>query len=531
MGDRQYDFDDIYLGMQRDAGRLRLAPSGVGWKAGEKMLTVPIADIKKIHWLRVARDFQLRITLRNGNVVKFDGFKKDDFEELKSIIKSLYHLQLENKELSLKGWNWGQTDFQGSQLLFNVSNRTMFELPLDEVTDTNLTSKNEVSLEFVLSDQSSGGKKGRVASDVDQLVEMRLFIPGTVVKEETDDIENKEGEDGEEEISAAQAFYDMVKTKADLGQVTGEGIVSFSEVLFLTPRGRYEIDMYPDFLRLRGKTYDYKIVYDNIIKLFLLPKPDDLHVVFVIGLDPPLRQGQTRYPFLVLQFIRDEELEVTLNLDDETINEKYEGKLQKSYDAPTYEVVSTIFRGLAGRKVTVPGSYKSHHGAAGIKASMKANEGHLYPLEKCFLFIPKPTTFIPHQEIESVVFSRVGTSLTSSRTFDLKFNMRSGQDYQFSSINREEHATLDEFLKSKKIKIKNELNEDTVVSYAELGEESESDEEAGGGRKRRRTEGEDMDEDESVDEDFVAEESESDVAEEYDSEAGSDEENAEEDEE
>lgn len=47
--------------------------------------------------------------------------------------------------------------------------------------------------------------------------------------------------------------------------------------------GRYNIDMYQDFLRLRGKTYDYKILYSNIIKLFLLLKPDEMHVMFVVS--------------------------------------------------------------------------------------------------------------------------------------------------------------------------------------------------------------------------------------------------------
>lgn len=47
--------------------------------------------------------------------------------------------------------------------------------------------------------------------------------------------------------------------------------------------GRYNIDMYQDFLRLRGKTYDYKIMYSNIIKLFLLLKPDEVHVLFVVS--------------------------------------------------------------------------------------------------------------------------------------------------------------------------------------------------------------------------------------------------------
>ena len=74
--------------------------------------------------------------------------------------------------------------------------------------------------------------------------------------------------------------------------------------------------MYENSFRLRGKTYDDKIQYESIKKFMLLPKPDDLHTLITIGLDPPLRQGQTRYPFLVMQFKRDEEVTIDLNMTE-----------------------------------------------------------------------------------------------------------------------------------------------------------------------------------------------------------------------
>ena len=58
--------------------------------------------------------------------------------------------------------------------------------------------------------------------------------------------------------------------------------LALEEVLVLTPRGRYDVDMFPEFLRLRGKTYDYKILYTSISRLFLLPK-DDQHVLFIVS--------------------------------------------------------------------------------------------------------------------------------------------------------------------------------------------------------------------------------------------------------
>lgn len=135
---------------------------------------------------------------------------------------------------------------------------------------------------------------------------------------------------------------------------------------------------------------------------------------------------------------------------------------------------------------------------------MKANEGYLYPLEKSFLFIPKPPTFIPHSEIGVVTFSRIGTtSGTSSRTFDMKFHMKGGNDIQFSSINREEYANLEDFLKSKKIKIKSVAAEESIISYAELDEDEgleDEDEDDFGSRKKRRTDVGAADMDEAEDE-------------------------------
>ncbi|KAI8393746.1 uncharacterized protein BYT42DRAFT_552134 [Radiomyces spectabilis] len=498
MADRKnVDFNGIHYGVHSDKGRFRLTPTAIGWKASDKSQVVVAADdLKKLSWIRVARGYGLRIVLKDNTIMKFDGFESEFFEDLSKAVKQFYSLQLEAKELSVKGWNWGRTDFQGSNLIFNVTNRPMFELPLAQAIGANKAGKNEVSINFV--DPGQPPPEGVNPKDVDELMDVSFYIPGTVAKESDTKSDEEEPEE-EEEVNADIVFYETVKSKLELSQMTTENIVQFQEVLCLTPRGRYNIDMYQDFLRLRGKTYDYKILYSNIIKLFLLLKPDEVHVLLVIGLDPPLRQGQTKYPFLVFQFVREDEIDVELNLDEATLGEKYENKLQKHYDAPTYEVVSSVFRALTGRKVTVPGAYRSHHGAHALKCSMKANEGYLYPLEKSFLFIPKPPTFIPFNEIGVVTFSRVGsTSGGSSRTFDMKFHMRAGNDVQFSSINREEYANLEDFLKSKGVKVKSEAAEETIVTYTDLDDlEDEEDEEYDSSRKKRRTEAASDEEDES----------------------------------
>lgn len=271
--------------------------------------------------------------------------------------KIWYGINVESREHALRGWNWGKAEFTKAELSFNVQNRPAFELPYSEISNTNLAGKNEVAVEFALGDGQDGasdqpgstknrGKKA--AAGPDELVEMRFYIPGVAVKKEKEPKEEN-GEDGEvkeengeeeeeefEEQNAANLFYETLMDKAEIGDVAGDTFATFLDILHLTPRyvllflfnvtfaagranqcrGRFDIDMYEASFRLRGKTYDYKIQYGSIKKFFLLPKNDDTHTLIVLGLDPPLRQGQTRYPFLVMQLKLDEEISLELNMTE-----------------------------------------------------------------------------------------------------------------------------------------------------------------------------------------------------------------------
>lgn len=60
---------------------------------------------------------------------------------------SNYKKDMLEKELSLKGWNWGTARFYGSVLSFDVGHHTAFEIPLTNVSQCT-TGKNEVTLEF-----------------------------------------------------------------------------------------------------------------------------------------------------------------------------------------------------------------------------------------------------------------------------------------------------------------------------------------------------------------------------------------------
>ena len=480
--------------------------------------------------MRVSKGFGLRLQLANGSQVRLDGFADEQFDEVHMWFSRQFDVELGKREVSKRGWNWGLTEFEGGgSLVFKHSPAPgssqpvhVFDVPMSEVANTALASKTEVSVEFKLAPDLGTG---------DELVEMRFFVPskstgaGGDVDDDGMEIDGGSADAGED---AASAFYETIKTLADIGIVVGDAIVPFHELPFLVPRGRYEVDMFDDFMRMHGKSYDYKILFKSVKALYLLPKPDQVHDMFIISLDPPIRQGQTRYPYLVMQFLRDEELEITLSsVTDADLQSKFDGKLQKQYDAPTSEVVSSVFSAMTGLKVikATASSYKSAQSTLAVKCSYKANEGYIYPLEKSIMFVPKPAADMAYSSIAQVTFSRVGQSTSASRTFDLKITLKRGGDMQFSGIPREEHTKLDEFLRLKGVRVKNEISEDEAAAkYADMSSSSDDDE----GAQRKvaaivNNEGGDDDSEED-DEDFVAKD-ESDVEEEfnedYDSSGGS----------
>lgn len=105
----------------------------MAWKGSESegVTAMAAGDIKWAQWVRVARNFQLRIGMKDHRREKFDGFMREvhpltdaynccflkkslqDHDKLAGLLKNHFGVTLETKEVSLRGWNWGVTDFQG----------------------------------------------------------------------------------------------------------------------------------------------------------------------------------------------------------------------------------------------------------------------------------------------------------------------------------------------------------------------------------------------------------------------------------
>ncbi|XP_011648047.1 FACT complex subunit Ssrp1 [Pogonomyrmex barbatus] len=490
------EYPDIFAEVKgaMTPGRLKLTDQHLIFKNQKtgKVEQISASDMEMVNYQKFIGTWGLRIFLKNGTLHRFKGFKESDQEKIAKFFSINYKKDMLEKELSLKGWNWGTAKFNGSVLSFDVGHHTAFEIPLYDVSQCN-TGKNEVTLEFHQNDDAPVS-----------LMEMRFHIP---VSDSADQ-------------DPVEAFHQQVMEKASVISVSGDAIAIFKEIHCLTPRGRYDIKIFQTFFQLHGKTFDYKIPMSTVLRLFLLPHKDSRQMFFVVSLDPPIKQGQTRYHYLVLLFNQEEETSIELPFTEKELKEKYEDKLTKELSGPTYEVLGKVMKVIINRKLTGPGHFTGHTGTPAIGCSFKAAAGYLYPLERGFIYVHKPPIHIRFEEIASVNFARGGGS---TRSFDFEIELTSGVVHTFSSIEKEEYGKLFDFITAKKLRVKNRGKSDKL-NYDEDFGDSDQEDEPDAYLARVKAEAQERDGEEnqdseegSTDEDFNPNQDESDVAEEYDS--------------
>lgn len=407
-----------------------------------KPMSVPADQIESITWQRFASDHGIRLLMKNGSLHRFDGLRQSDQDKIKHYVERNYNIDLDNKELSLKGFNWGSTNFEGEALSFNIDNSgTAFEIPLTAVSDCT-SAKNEIILSFHHNDDAAVG-----------MTDMRLFMPPG---------------GGEE---AVKAFVDKVLSRASVIKVTGQSIATFTELQCLTPRGRYDIKVFPSFIQLHGKTFDYKIPVSTVLRLFQLPHKDGRQTFFVLSLDPPIVQGQTRYQFLQLLFQLDEDETINLDMDEQELKDKFDGKLSKQMTGPFIKLFADVVKAVTNKRINSP-DYKNLTNSA-ISCSYKNNNGLLYPLERGFMYVHKPAIHIRFEEINAINFAR---SDVSTRSFDLEIETKASTTHIFNSIEKEEYTRLFEFVNKKKLRIKNApANKVTTEVVDELVDSDDED--------------------------------------------------------
>lgn len=188
-----------------------------------KVEQISATEMDAVNFQRFVGTWGIRIFMKNGTLHRFSGLKDGDEEKIATFFKINYKKDMLEKELSLRGWNWGTVHFTGAVLSYDIENKTSFEIPLNHVSQCT-TGKNEVTLEFHQNDDAPIS-----------LMEMRFHIP-TSESADTDPVDG---------------FYQSVMNKASVISVSGESIAIFKEIHCLTPRFVFvQFELYHTYLTI-----------------------------------------------------------------------------------------------------------------------------------------------------------------------------------------------------------------------------------------------------------------------------------------
>ena len=134
-----------------------------------------------------------------------------------------------------------------------------------------------------------------------------------------------------------------------------------------------------------------------------------------------------------------------------------DGSTELRGEAP--KLVAMLLKHVTGKPVFRPGAYMSTLSQKCVRCSLKSNDGLLYPLDKSFLFIHKPTTYIRYGEVDSVEFQRSDISgASAARTFDVAVHCKAlgsepARSYTFQGIDRAEKDVLKSFLEGRQLRV------------------------------------------------------------------------------
>ena len=434
-------------------GAVRLDRDKISWKktGGGRTVDVGADEIEAMTYAQVPGGVVVTVRRRGDkDAVRLKGFRGSDLAGLKDLCSAFYGVSLAKTEAQINGRNWGEVSVNKSAIGFAVDGKDAFEVATKDIAAVSLATKHEVVMEFHLDDVAQQSSK-------DALVEMSFYVPPTSnewgVVARTEDSNVNEDED---ERTGAKNLQDAILAVADVAADTGTPIAEFESVSLIAPRGKVAVELHAQFMRLTGAAADFKINYAALQRVFLLPKPNSAQTYAVMHLDPPIRKGQTFYAHIVAQFNQNEELEIEPDADEET-RAKFPNLEDGVYEGPSGDVFVRLLKAVGGCKLTRQGTFTAADGGHAVKAANKAEVGHLFPLEKSFFYLPKPSTLLHYADVESVEFERHSGphAAATQRTFDVAVSMRAGATHTFHGIPKSEFQNLVNFLTAKNLKISN----------------------------------------------------------------------------
>ncbi|EJW04882.1 hypothetical protein EDEG_00102 [Edhazardia aedis USNM 41457] len=426
------EVEDAYLSDQ-DEVILRMAAEGIAMKTKKtsQVTTIKREEIREIELFRSTQKFNMRIQTTKNTFFNINNIPDSLVENIKDFIFKHYSITAYVKDLEFEAINQGRLGISGDFLEFKNKEKLIFDIFLQEIKNVH-SMKNELTLSFAEKNNS--------------VIEVKF-------------------------INENPNLIDEIKERLQKSGGLNEEIVTFETLQSVVPRGKNDYIFYTNLFKMVGSTYEHKVLYSSIKNVFMLEK--DLNEVFAaIHIDPPIRQGQTRYNFVVLIFNKEELEDFSLKLTEE--NKLKYPQLKETYSGPVYETFIDVLCHVVSPKTNIIRSTEFRTlstNKGSLKCSLKAFDGHLYPLENCLLFLPK-AIYMPLKEIILVEFSRINVSSFAAKTFDMKVTTVD-KSYMFNTIAKEDFGPLEQYFGSKKVKVTSEVVDEGIEDFE--GEDEDED--------------------------------------------------------
>lgn len=404
---------------------LKVAPMGIAMKmkTTNNVITLEKDIIREIEFFRSTQKINMRIHTKSLFNVK--NLTDADAEQIKQCCAKWYNLNIYFKELQIEDVSKGKLAISGDFLEFRGS-KLIFDIPIKEIENVHQI-KNELCVSF------------------------------------------KENKNSTIELKFVTENSNIVSAIKERGQSTkSKEVVTFDSLQCVLPRGKNGYVFYLNFFKMIGSTYEHKIFYKSVKKIFYLEK-DNKECYLALSIDPPIRQGQTSYFHVVMVFNNNEEedFEVTVSSED---FDNFPG-LKRSYTGEVGETFLSVISSMSNCEPIRTGAFVTLNGHKSLRCSVKAFDGHLYPLDKSLLFLPK-AIYMPLGDILEVEFSRVNLSTFAAKTFDMKITT-TDKGFTFNSLPKEDFGQLEQYFGEKNIKVVSEV---LVEENSESSEEVEEEE-------------------------------------------------------
>lgn len=408
---------------------IKIAPQGIAMKtkSTNTVITLEKNDIKEIKLFRSTQKINMRIYAKH--VYNIKNITDSDSERIKQYCSEQYHLKINDMELQIEDVNKGSLMISGNFLEFrSFNNKLIFDIPLKDIDNVHQI-RNEMCVSF---------KENKNSTTELKFVTENINLVGAI-KERNQSTKSKE-------------------------------IVTFEALQSVLPRGKNTFVFYMSFFKMVGSTYEHKIFYKSVKKIFYLEK-ESKESYLAINIDPPIRQGQTSYAFIVMVLNNNDEEVFDILLSDEDILNFPE--LKRSYTGSVGESFLSVLKSITNCKAIRTDAFVTLNGHKSLKCSVKAFDGHLYPLDKYILFLPK-AILVSLTDIKEVEFSRVNLSAFAAKTFDMKV-IAINKECTFNSLPKEDFGQLEQYFSEKNIKIVSEVIDNESVYSSEEEEEEEDD--------------------------------------------------------